>query len=77
MSFHYGHLRSIFVQLRYFTVVSPINAYLRLFTFIYVAGNSGMGTAGSGDVLAGVIAALVAQGLAPDIATRTGKHVYT
>lgn len=37
-------------------------------------GNSGMATGGSGDVLTGVIAALLAQGLPPFEAARTGAY---
>jgi NAD(P)H-hydrate epimerase len=39
-------------------------------------GNPGMATGGSGDVLTGVIAALVCQGLAPFEAAQLGAHVH-
>lgn len=39
-------------------------------------GNPGMATAGSGDVLAGVIGGLLAQGFAPGNAARTGVYVH-
>lgn len=39
-------------------------------------GNSGMATGGSGDVLTGVIAALLAQGMAPFEAAVLGAHLH-
>ena len=43
---------------------------------VCAAGNPGMATAGSGDVLAGVIAALIAQGMAVDAAAAAGVCVH-
>lgn len=39
-------------------------------------GNPGMSTAGMGDVLAGIIGALIAQGLAPNHAVPLGLHLH-
>lgn len=44
--------------------------------WIAVAGSSALATAGSGDVLAGVLGALLARGLAPDAAAMVGVHVH-
>lgn len=45
-------------------------------TYINITGNPGMATAGSGDVLSGIIAGLVAQGMRPDTAAWVGVYVH-
>ena len=44
--------------------------------FLNTAGNSGMAKGGSGDVLAGIIASLAAQGSAPIEAAAMGVHIH-
>lgn len=43
---------------------------------VAVAGNAGMSTGGTGDVLTGVIGSLLAQGVAPDVAAEAGVLVH-
>lgn len=45
-------------------------------TYINPTGNPGMATGGTGDVLTGVIAALIAQGLKPDEAAAAGVYIH-
>jgi ADP-dependent NAD(P)H-hydrate dehydratase len=45
-------------------------------TFLNPTGNPGMATGGTGDVLSGVLAALLAQGMPPLQAARLGAYVH-
>jgi NAD(P)H-hydrate epimerase len=44
--------------------------------YLNTTGNPGMGTGGSGDVLTGLVTALLCQGLSPLDAARLGAHVH-
>ncbi|BBF43789.1 NAD(P)HX epimerase / NAD(P)HX dehydratase [Lachnospiraceae bacterium KM106-2] len=44
--------------------------------YVNVSGNNGMSTGGSGDVLTGILAALVAQGLTPNEAACIGVYIH-
>jgi len=44
--------------------------------FINASGNAGLASAGMGDVLNGIIAALIAQGMAAEAATLLGVHLH-
>ncbi len=54
------------------TVVSDKNGHI----YISSGSNSGMATAGSGDVLAGIITGLIAQGLTPEKAAVCGVYLH-
>lgn len=54
------------------TVIAGPSGHL----WVNPTGNSGMATAGSGDVLAGLIAGLMAQGLSPDEAAVLGVYLH-
>lgn len=44
--------------------------------FVNMNGNAGMATAGSGDMLAGIITALMAQGISPDSSAVMGVYIH-
>ncbi len=54
------------------TIISDNSGY----TFINTTGNPGMATGGMGDVLSGVIGALICQGLSPLDAAVTGTYLH-
>jgi NAD(P)H-hydrate epimerase len=53
-----------------------ITAGLGMPLLVNDTGNPGMATGGMGDVLAGVIAGLISQGLSPDAAAPVGVHLH-
>ena len=52
-------------------IVTPTNSF-----YINTTGNPGMATAGSGDVLTGIILALLAQGYKPEEACKLGVYIH-
>lgn len=65
-------LNSIIILKGAYTVVSnPEND-----TFINTTGNCGMATAGSGDVLSGILSAFIAQGINPFDAAKLSVYVH-
>ncbi len=45
-------------------------------TFLTVNGNAGMASGGSGDVLSGIVASLVVQGIEPPLAMAVGSYIH-
>ena len=44
--------------------------------YLNLSGNNGMATAGSGDVLSGIIGAMLAQGMTADLAAPLGVYLH-
>ncbi|MDR3137986.1 MAG: NAD(P)H-hydrate dehydratase [Tannerellaceae bacterium] len=53
------------------TIYTPVGE-----TFVHIGGNSGMATAGSGDVLTGIMLGLLAQGYTPKEAALLGVYLH-
>ena len=52
-----------------------VTAISHRYTYLNMSGNNGMATAGSGDVLSGMIGALLAQGLSEEYAAAFGVYL--
>ena len=67
---------------RYFKICIVLKAHHTMVvrpdgkTFVNSTGNAGMATAGSGDVLTGIIAAFLGQGYRPDVAANVGVYIH-
>jgi NAD(P)H-hydrate epimerase len=61
----------ILLKGRYTAIATPDGK-----VFFNTTGNPGMGTAGSGDVLTGIITGLIAQDYTPEHATMLGVHLH-
>ena len=61
----------IILKGRYTAVVRPDGKI-----YFNSSGTPAMATAGSGDVLTGILAALIAQGYPPEIASLTGVYIH-
>ncbi|MEL6652701.1 MAG: ADP/ATP-dependent (S)-NAD(P)H-hydrate dehydratase, partial [Bacteroidota bacterium] len=62
---------TILLKGRYSIIASPEGK-----TYVNPTGNAGMATAGSGDVLTGLIAGKLAQGYSPDHAAILGAYLH-
>lgn len=84
-----GHTRNAYEELQRTMTFASQNQFYILIKGAYSAivtpqkkvyfnptGNAGMATAGSGDVLSGILLALLAQGYAPEDALRMGVYIH-
>lgn len=69
--FSKSHQVYVLLKGQHTTITSP-NAKV----YCNTTGNSGMATAGSGDVLTGIITSLLAQGYSPEIAAVLGAYLH-
>ena len=67
-----ARLHAVVVLKGKYSIISAANGD----TLINPSGNAGMAKGGSGDVLAGIIAALLAQGYPPFTATAIGSYLH-
>ena len=75
------HLKQIKMAQKYSVIIVLKGAYTSIATpdgscFFNTNGNPGMATAGSGDVLTGIIVSLLAQGYEPQLAASAGVWIH-
>ncbi len=75
------HLKQIDFSRRYGVYIVLKGGYTSVSTpeghcYFNSTGNPGMATAGSGDVLTGIIVSLLSQGYSPDIAAKLGVYIH-
>ena len=71
--------RELSIKMQLYVIVKGHNSMICTPTgrvIINPTGNAGMATAGSGDVLTGILAALLAQGYTQEDACRLGVYVH-
>lgn len=77
-----ARLRTAVEKARYYNIIIVLKGHHTMVVrptgkiHINSTGNPGMATAGSGDVLTGVIAALIAQGYRPELAATMGVYFH-
>ena len=69
----FAQKHSVFIVLKgHYTMIATLNGDI----FINTTGNQGMATAGSGDVLTGILLGLLAKGYAPENAAKLGVYLH-